>query len=55
VLLGATSSAALEVDQSRSEALTGIIGCASCVHGLDDFAAVDALQVDAGDPEVAVA
>src|SRR5688500_16975636 len=26
VLLGATSSAALEVDRSRSEALTGIIG-----------------------------
>ena len=27
----------------------------SCVHGFDDFAAVDALQVDGGDPEVAVA
>jgi hypothetical protein len=41
------------VDQSRSEALTGIIG-ARRVPGLDVLAAVDALQVDAGDAEVAV-
>jgi hypothetical protein len=27
----------------------------SCLHGPDDLAAVDALQVDGGDPEVAVA
>jgi len=42
------------VDQSRSDALTGIIGARRGVHGLDDLAAVDALQVDGGDAEVAV-
>jgi hypothetical protein len=37
------SSAVVAVDQSRSEAPTGNIWCASGVHGLDDLAAVDAL------------
>src|SRR3954468_20334555 len=46
----ATSSAcAAPVDQSCSEGLTGIIG----VHDLNDVAAVDALEVDRGDAEVA--
>jgi hypothetical protein len=40
--------------QSRSDALTGIIGAAG-MDGLDDFGVVDALQVDRGDAEVAVA
>jgi hypothetical protein len=47
----ATSSAALAVDQSRSEALTGSMGAR---RACTDFAAVDALQVDGRDAEVAV-
>ena len=45
LLLCATSSGRLTLVQSRSEALTGIIG-ARGVHGLDDLAAIDALEVD---------
>ena len=44
------------VDQSRSEVLTGIIGARRAVaRSLDDFGVVDALEVDRGDAEVAVA
>jgi len=35
--------------------LTGIIGWAAGVDGFDDLGVVDALQVDRGDGEIAVA
>jgi hypothetical protein len=39
---------------TRRVALTGTMGRAAGVDGLDDLRVVDALQVDRGDPEVAV-
>jgi hypothetical protein len=41
--------------QRRSEAPTGDHRRAAGVHGLDDLSVVDALEVDRGDPKVAVA
>jgi hypothetical protein len=52
--LGAMRPLGCGAGQSRSDALTRIIGAAG-VDGLDDFDVVDALQVDGGDVEVAVA
>ena len=41
--------------QSRSDALTGTIGARAGMDGVDDLGVVDALQVDRGNAEVAIA